>query len=183
MTGGRPSRGSRVAGFGLLLAAALVLHVLERFIPTPFPFVRLGLSNVATLLVIFSLGACDAILIAVLRVTVGSLIAGTFLGPGFSFALVGGLAAAVAMAAFHRAASPPLGVVGVSLIGAAAHNIAQLAVLGALYTGAAPAMRLLPAGLLLAAATGLVTGYIAHLALGRLRLGPEALRPATAHNP
>ena len=160
--------GRRVAAFGLLLAVALVLRAVESLIPVPLPFVRLGLANVATLLALVYLGIADAVLLAFLRVLVASVIAGTFLGPAFGLAMAGGLTAAEAMGVAFRRGVPPLGLVGVSLVGAAAHNIAQLAVLALAYTGFQAAIRLLPAALLLAAASGLVTGLVAHFVVTRL---------------
>ena len=68
----------------------------------------------------------------------------------------------------RRVAFPPLGVVGLSLIGAAVHNIAQLTVVAGLFTGAAAASRMLPPALLLAVVTGLATGLIALFVLEKL---------------
>lgn len=167
MTG---SRGAHVARFGLLLAVALVLHGVERLVPTPFPFVRIGLANVATVLALVALGFRDALLLTVLRVALASVIGGLFLGPAFAMSMAGGLAAVAVMGAARRAAFPPLGVVGLSLLGAAAHNAAQLAVVAGFYAGWHASLRLLPAALLLAAATGLVTGFIAFFAIERLSI-------------
>ena len=153
---------------GLLLAAALVLYGIESALPSPFPLLKIGLANIVTLFVLVSMGFADALIITVLRVTVASLIVGTFLGPGFAMAMAGGIAAAVAMGLAVRVAFPPLGVVGVSLVGAAAHNVAQLGVVAGIYTGPSAAARLLPAALLIAAASGLGTGLVALFALEKL---------------
>jgi heptaprenyl diphosphate synthase len=159
---------NRVSRLGLLLAAALVLYGVESALPSPVPFLRIGLANVVTIFVLVSMGLADALIITALRVTVASLVVGTFLGPGFAMAMAGGLAAALAMGLAVRFAFPPLGVVGVSLLGAAAHNVAQLGVVAGIYTGPSAAVRLLPAALLIAAAGGLATGLIALFALEKL---------------
>jgi len=163
----------RVAGFGILLALALVLHAVEGLLPTPLPFARLGLANIVTLLAVVAFGLADAVLLTALRVMLASLLAGTFLGPGFAMSLAGGLTAAVAMWAVFRLWCPPLGIVGVSLVGAAAHNVAQVVTVGTIFTGAAAAARLLPVALLLAAVAGLATGLAAHFVLARIRPGQE----------
>jgi heptaprenyl diphosphate synthase len=163
-----PSSSRRVARFGVLLAVALVLHGIERFIPVPVPFLRPGLANVATVIMLVTSGTGDALVLTVLRVTLASLIVGTFAGPGFAMAMAGGLASTLAMGLARRVAFPSLGVVGLSLIGAAVHNIAQLAVVAGLFTGVAAASMMLPAALLLAAVTGLVTGLVALFALEKL---------------
>ncbi len=177
----RTTKGGRVAYFGLLLAAALVLHAVERFIPQPFPFARLGLANVVTVIALLTLGFRDALLLTILRVLLASLIVGTFLGPTFALSAAGGIAAVLAMGAARKVAFPPLGVAGLSMLGAAAHNVAQLGVVGSLYLGWSAAWRLLPAALLLAAVAGLVTGLVAFLALGRMgSFDLEKARPAGA---
>lgn len=164
----------RVALLGMLVAAGLVLHAVDRLIPSPVPFARLGLANVVTLVALVAYGLPDALAVTLVRVTVGALIVGTFGGPAFLLALAGGLTSAVAMGALVRWTMPPLGVVGVSLIGAAAHNMAQLAVVGVLFTGAVAAVRLAPAALLVSAPAGFATGAVAWLVLNRLPLVGEA---------
>lgn len=165
----------RVSALGVLLALAIALHVVEGFVPSPLPFARAGLANVVTVFVLLAFGFRDALLLTVLRVVIGSLLAGTFLGPAFALSLAGGLAAVTAMGVLSRLAMPPLGVVGLSVAGAACHNCAQLAVVAWLFTGGRAAVVMLPAALLVSAAAGLVTGLVAHFALARLR---SSLRPS-----
>lgn len=160
----------RVARLGMLLGVALTLYAVESALPSPFPFLRIGLANIATLIALITLGFADAIAVTVLRVVVASLVVGTFLGPGFGLAMAGGVAGAVGMGLAARFAFPPLSVVGVSVVGAVLHNLAQLGVLSGFYTGPGPAVRLLPVALLVSAATGLATGLIALFALEKLGL-------------
>lgn len=164
----------RTAALGMLLAAAVVLHVVEGLVPGPFPFARLGLANVVTVFVILSFGVREALLLTALRVVLGSLMTGTLMGPSFALSLAGGVAATLAMGVFSRLAMPPLGVVGLSMVGAACHNIAQLAVVSWFFTGPGAAAALLPPALLVSAAAGLGTGLVAHFAILRLELGPGA---------
>jgi len=168
-TTGHTSAG-RVARLGMLLGVALALYAVESALPSPFPFLRIGLANVATLIALVTLGFADAFVITVLRVIVASLVVGTFLGPGFGLAMAGGVAGVVGMGLAARFAFPPLSVVGVSVVGAVLHNLAQLGVLSGFYTGPGPAMSLLPVSLLVSAATGLATGLIALFALEKLGL-------------
>jgi heptaprenyl diphosphate synthase len=139
-------------------------------VPIPFPFIRIGLANVVTVIALLWLGFGDALLITVLRVVIASVIVGTFLGPGFMLSISGGIAAVFAMGVAVRLAAPPLGVVGVSVVGAAFHNAGQLWALAGMYTGGEAALRLLPAALLFAAASGIITGLIALFVLEKLDL-------------
>lgn len=166
----RHTPAGRVARLGMLLGVALALYAVESALPSPFPFLRIGLANIATLLALLTLGFADALAVTVLRVAIASLVVGTFLGPGFGLAMAGGVAGAVGMGLAVRYALPPLSVVGVSMVGAAVHNVAQLGVLAGLYTGPGPALRLLPVALLVSVATGLATGLFALFALEKLGL-------------
>jgi heptaprenyl diphosphate synthase len=160
---------SRIAKLGMFVAAALVLYAVEAALPSLFPFLRLGLANIVTVVVLLTMGFADAIIVTVLRVTIASLIVGTFAGPGYALAMSGGLSAAVAMGLGSRL-SPPLGVVGLSVIGAAAHNLAQLGVVAGLYTGARGALVLVPMALIVSGAAGLATGLVAFFVLEKLPL-------------
>lgn len=166
--GRRPTPAGRAARLGMLLGVALALYAVESALPSPFPFVRVGLANIATIVALLMLGLGDALAVTVLRVLIASLVAGTFLGPAFAMAMSGGVAAALTMGFAVRFAFPPLGVVGIGVAGAVAHNLAQLVVLAGLYTGPEPAMRLVPAALLIAAATGAGTGLVVLFVLEKL---------------
>jgi heptaprenyl diphosphate synthase len=163
---------SRIARLGMFVAAALVLYAIEAALPSLFPFLRLGLANIATLVVLLTMGFADAVIVTVLRVTIASVIVGTFAGPGYALAMAGGLAAAAGMGAFTKL-SPPLGVIGLSLIGAACHNLAQLGAVAGLYTGPAGARALLPMALVISAGAGLATGFVAFFVLEKLPLSRE----------
>ena len=164
----------RVALLGMLVGAGLVLHAIDRLVPSPVPFARLGLANVVTLVALVALGLPEALVVTGVRVIVGAVILGTFGGPAFLLALSGGLASALVMGALVRWSIPPLGVVGVSLVGAAVHNVTQLLVVGVLFTGLGAAARLAPAALLVSAPAGLATGVVAWLVLNKLPLSGEA---------
>lgn len=157
----------RLAVLGMLVGISLVVFVLEGLFPQPLPFLRIGLANTVTLFALLTVGARDAVAVTVLRVAASSLLAGTLLGPAFALSMGGGLSAVLGMSLAARFALPPLGVVGVSVIGAACHNLAQLGVVGALYAGSGAALRLLPAALLVSAGAGLATGLVARFALER----------------
>ena len=58
-SGGSPA--GRVARLGMLLGVALALYAVESALPSPFPFMRIGLANVATLLALMTLGFADAV--------------------------------------------------------------------------------------------------------------------------
>lgn len=112
----------------LLATFAIVVHSLEMFFPSPLPWLRLGLANIITLVVLILFGLKASLFVTVIRVLVGSFLVGSFLNPGFFLSLSGGVMSTLVMGLviliFRKAFSP----VGVSLIGAFTHNITQIAV-------------------------------------------------------
>ena len=110
----------------LLSSFALALHGFEALIPSPIPWLRLGLTNIVTLVTLCRYGLKPALMVTLIRVVLGSLFLGTFLGPAFFLSLAGGLGGTLSMgivvSIFPRLFSP----LGLSLIGAFFHNAAQL---------------------------------------------------------
>jgi len=67
----------------LMVALGVILDRLEALFPLPTPWIKLGLANLMTLVVLFYLGTREAFIVTLLRVILGSILAGTFLGPAF----------------------------------------------------------------------------------------------------
>lgn len=142
----------RIARLGLLTAAALILSLLDGMIPLPLPWLKLGLANAVTLLLLLSRRRTDAVLCLTARLLLGALFSGnpsallySAAGAAFSFA---------AMAFLCRFYPNRLSPVGVSAAGAAAHQLGQLAA-AALTLGSPSVLALAP--LLLA---GLLSGML-----------------------
>lgn len=155
---------SRMTNIAVLIAFAVVIHTVEAALPLPMPVpgVRLGLANMVTLLTIVLYGARSGLLVAVLRTIIGSLIGGTFLGFGFWLGLAGGVSCAAVMSlAASLERKGYLSLVSVSVLGAAAHNLAQIAVAAAVVGSATLFRGYLPVLLLLAVPTGIFTGLAA----------------------
>ena len=158
----------RLVYLSLLLAMATALHVLEGLfpIPLPFPGVKLGLANIVTLLILYLYDLRAGLTVAIARVFLGSLLAGTFLSPGFLLALTGAVVSTLLMALLVKktVCFSPL---GISLAGAVGHNLGQLLMASLLLQNQA-IFFYLPVLLLAAIPTGLVTGYILQRLLERL---------------
>lgn len=118
-----------IARLGVLLALATSLHIFEAQLPSlPIPGAKMGLANLVSLFALYAWGFREALLIAVMRQLVGSLVTGTLFSPAFAFGLAGAILSVVVMALLIRIAGRLLGPVAVSLAGATAHNIGQLLV-------------------------------------------------------
>lgn len=141
----------------MLIALALALSYAERFIPLqmviPLPGIKLGLANIVTLVALYLLGAKSAFLILILRCILGAVFGGSI--SGLLFSLTGGLLAMAVMTLARRV--PLFSVFGVSILGAAAHNIGQICIamilMRSVYIGA-----YLPYLLLVGLFTGFATG-------------------------
>ena len=75
----------KIVIMALMVALGVILHRLEALLPLPTPWIKLGLANLMTLVVLFYLGTREAFIVTLLRVILGSILAGTFLGPAFFF--------------------------------------------------------------------------------------------------
>ena len=140
----------------ILIALALALSYTERFIPLqlliPLPGVKLGLANVVTLVSLYLLGWKRTLPIVLIRCVLGALFGSL---TGLLFSLTGGLLSLIVMALCKKTAV--FSIYGISILGAAAHNIGQiLAAMGlmmSVYVGA-----YLPYLLLIGIFTGFATG-------------------------
>lgn len=120
------SNTKRIVQSAVLVSLALALSYVERFIPLqmliPLPGVKLGLANVVTLLALYLLGGKSAFAILILRCVLGAVFGGGI--TGLLFSLTGGILSMCVMALCKK--TPFLSVYGVSILGAAAHNVGQI---------------------------------------------------------
>jgi heptaprenyl diphosphate synthase len=156
-------RTQKLTQIAILITFALVIHTVEAALPVPMvvPGAKLGLANVITLLAFVLYGFQAALFIALVRTFLGSIFIGNFLGFGFYLSFSGAvfstLVMALGIAFWHRG---KISLVAVSIMGAVAHNTAQVAV-AAMIIGNLNLLKLyLPLLLLLALPTGLFTGLV-----------------------
>lgn len=164
LTGSResPEETTRKTVFLALLATmAIVLHTVEMAIPSPLPWVKIGLSNIVTLITIPLFGGGAALVVTTIRVVVGSMITGTFLGPSFIISLSAGIMATLAMIAAYRWLGRTLSLVGVSVIGAYVHSATQVAVVYLLLVRHTEIFYILPFFLSFSLLVGIATGLAA----------------------
>lgn len=162
-----PTSNRKLTHLALLVSAGLILYIFEAHIPQPLPWVRIGLANLVTLLALVLWGYWEALTVLLLRILLGSLFTGTMFSPIFPFALAGGLAGVLTMGLVWRWLRPPLSVVGVSILGALAHNVIQLLLAYWLYIRRNELFLLLPLIVLTSLLTGSVIGLIIALMTGR----------------
>lgn len=151
----------------LLTAMALLLHIAEGLIPLSLPMgVKPGLANIITLFALLYMDLGSALTITCLRTVLGSLMGGTLLSVTFLMSFGGGMTAALIMFALLKCVKG-LSPVGISIGGAAAHNLAQLGI-AACVIGNTAIYYYLPILLLAAIPMGLLTGSVLRLCGARL---------------
>ena len=161
---------SAIAKLGLLTAVALVLGYFEHLLPvTGIPGVKLGLANTVLLYALYLLDIPSAILLMILKVGLSGLFFGGV--AAMLYSLAGGVVSLLVMILARRMKG--LSVVGVSVLGAAAHNIAQLSV-ACFVVETRAILAYLPVLLLAAAMTGVLTGLVARYTFRGLN--PKAVK-------
>ncbi len=152
----------------ILICNAILISLLELIIPIPIPIpgVKLGLGNIITIIAIAFLDLKDVLIIVFLRcVVVAVLSKGITVLP---FSLAGGLLSAVIMWLLYKKMSRVFSIKGISIIGAIAHNIAQLTV-ASLILRETVILYYLPILLISAIITGLITGSISELTVREIK--------------
>lgn len=151
-----------IALCAVLAALALGLSTLEVLFPlsliVPLPGVKLGLANIVTVFALYQLGAGAALAILLTRCLLGGLFAGNV--SAMLFSLLGGVTAMLVMIALRRCRR--LSVYGVSVGGAAAHNIGQMAA-ACITLGSTMVLGYLPFLLAVSLVTGTLTGFVTAL--------------------
>ncbi len=174
----------RIERLSLIAAATafeLVLFVLDSALPRPIPWIKIGLANIVTLALLVGAGWRVAAAVHFLRITIGAVLRGGLFTPFFLLSFSGGAVSFIVMALAVRWAIPVLGFLGVSFLGALAHNTVQLLMVAAALSDSSVLVLLWPAVLLFSLCYGGFSGWcsfhfcrrIPQLAEGRLA---QALR-------
>ena len=114
----------KLATLSILISVAMILSYIESLIPplVAVPGVKLGLSNIATVFAIYTLGAQSAVTVSVLRVFLSALLFGNFVS--LTYSVSGAVLALALMVLIHRMGR--FSSVGVSVVGGVAHNVGQI---------------------------------------------------------
>jgi len=165
----RGGKSGEVALLGIFVAYALVISLIERTIPLSFsiPGIRLGLANVVVLMAMYLFPLPRAFLLMVVKCLMAAMFAGS--PTALFYALGGSLLSFAVMAALILLLREHISPVGVSVAGAAFHNIGQVLV-ACLVLKSWVVLLYLPALLLI----GIVTGALIGILVLRVRPSLEA---------
>jgi heptaprenyl diphosphate synthase len=162
------SPATRYAGIAMLLALATIIHSVEAMLPVTVLWLRFGFANIIGVTALYLYGFKTAVFVTLGRILLGSMLTGQLGSPGFVLSFAGGVAAILVMESAKRMGSGFFSPVGVSILGAAAHNMGQLAAAYALIIRNEAALFLAPVMLLSAAGTGLLNGLAASYLMDRV---------------
>ncbi len=144
----------------MFLALAVTLNIVENVIPIfqgVVPGVKLGLTNIVVLFVLYKYGFREALSLSITRVIlVGILNTGLF-SVAFFLSLSGALFSILMMGLVKRITK--LSIVGVSIIGSLFHSLGQIIVV-AIILYSWTAFNYLPILILFSVPTGILTGII-----------------------
>lgn len=161
----------RIAMLGLLLAVAMLLSYVEVLIPLPIPIpgVKLGLANLAIVMVLYFYGCGYAFLVSITRIILTGFLFGNL--SMVLYSLAGGVLSLICMSLMmykgrgHREA---FSIKSISLIGGIAHNMGQIMV-AYLVVQTYGVFYYVPFLVLSGAVTGFVIGFVFELVCPTLR--------------
>lgn len=156
----------RVAYFGVFTALAVIFSYVESLIPfyMGIPGAKLGLANLVIVIVLYFLGAKEAVVLSVIRI----LIIGFMFGNLFTilYSLAGTLLSLAGMYLLKKTGK--FSIVGVSIVGGVLHNIGQFVI--ALWIMETKGLfYYLPFLLVIGAFTGLLIGIVSNEVQKRLK--------------
>jgi heptaprenyl diphosphate synthase len=166
------SRARRQVFLALFIAIAVSLYVLETLLPTPVPWLRLGLANIMTLAALYLYDDRAAWTVSLARVGIGALLLGRLFSPGFWLAVSGAIVATSAMIIVYRFAGRRLSPIGVSAIGAAGHALGQILAARLLVIQHPAIWQIMPLFLFFTILSGILTGWLATSLIEQLRQHP-----------
>ena len=147
----------RLATAAVLTAAALILSYLEAVLGflIPIPGVKLGLANLATLLLLYTYGVRYAAVVSLLRICMAALLFGSPFS--FLYSITGGVLAFLGMLLLRQLSFSPI---PSSTLGGMLHVVGQLGV-ACLVTETPRLLYYLPILLTAGFVTGLALGFLA----------------------
>ena len=160
------NKNRRLTYLALLSAMAIALNLMETaMIPPLFGVFRVGLANIIALITWKILGVREMISVNLMRVLIGSLLSGTFLGSTFWISLGGVCLSILALLLGNMLKSS---VIFTSIMSSIAHSCGQVLVVMNFYKQAMM-LTALPYFILLSVPVGILTGYVASVAIARVK--------------
>lgn len=108
-----------------LIVMSVYFSMLEAMVPKPFPWIKLGFANIATVIGMERFGSIFGIEITILRIFLYGFISGTLMTPGFILSITAGLGSSLVMAGLFSMRKK-FSIPAISTAGGFAHNLFQI---------------------------------------------------------
>lgn len=157
----------KLTEISLLAATALIIFVVEFYIPNPIPIpgVKLGLANIITVYAVYHYKAQETALILFVRIILGAIFSGNMMALFYSFS--GGFLCLAGMLLLRRIIDEKY-IWVCSILGAVLHNVGQIAVAVAI-TGTIAVVAYFPFLLISGCIAGAFTGLCAQAVVQRMK--------------
>lgn len=161
------SYNKKIAISGLLVACGIIFGYLEYLFPLPIgiPGVKIGFSNIITLISLYTLPLPLCLCIIFLRIIISGALFGNFFG--IIYSLSGAIFAFIFMLLFKK--YNIFSIIGLSILGGVVHNTAQLFV-AYILVSQIKIIYYLPVLLISGIVCGFIVGYISDLVLKRIKI-------------
>ena len=154
----------KIALMGILTAGAIIIAILESFIPSiGIPGVKLGLANIVILIILYEIGIVEAIIVDLSRVLLVGLLRGTIASMGFLMSLTGAIMSLGIMILFFLLVKK-LSIIANSVVGSLFHVIGQI-LIAIIFLGSGYVLFYLPIIGISAIITGVLVGIVAQLVI------------------
>ena len=117
----------KVMRLSMLISLSVVISIIESYIPilnSVVPGLRLGLSNIIIIFVLYKYGFKDSLYVSIVRVFLVGLLRTGIFSISFFFSISGALFSIIFMYLFKKIKI--FSVVGVSIVGSITHSIGQI---------------------------------------------------------
>jgi len=159
-------QGRKITSMGVMVSVGILLSYIESLfiLPVKIPGVRIGLSNIVSVLALYLFGPMEAFMVVVARV----LLAGLLFGNGMSlvFSISGAILSVFAMSILYRLNK--LSCIGISVVSGVVHNIAQL-IVAVLVIDNGYMIYYMPVLIIAGVFAGLIVGIISGVLIDRLK--------------
>jgi len=155
-----------IAIAGLLIACGIIFGYIEYLFPLPIgiPGVKVGFSNVITLISLYTLPLPLCLCILILRILISGAMFGNLFG--IIYSLAGALFSFLLMYLFKK--TDIFSILGLSMLGGVGHNTAQL-VVACLLVSQMKIFYYMPILLISGLMCGFIVGYISNEILKRVK--------------
>lgn len=159
-------RSSKIGFLGIFTTIGLMLSYIESLfmIPIRVPGIKIGLSNLITVVILYLMGPLEAFFVLIARVILSGILFGN--ASSVIYSIAGALISFCFMILLKK--TNVFSEVGVSVIGGVSHNIAQL-FMAIILTGSVKVLYYAPALAIFGCIAGIIIGFISIVIIRRLK--------------